>query len=320
MRTVLSIIAVGCAVVSLSPAQSTEQAKQAASQPNATPRPDDQKAIRAVNEAFVRAYNNSDAKAIVELCTKDAEISDETGETLKGREAISEYFTAAFKDKPKGKMELTPDSLRFMGADAARETGKCRITPANGGSPEINRYTVFFVRENGRWLQDIVQESSDPDMTAHDRLTQLEWMLGDWVDESPDAVVNTTCHWSDDKNFLIREFKMRIKGQPISGGTQRIGWDAGIGGFRSWVFDSDGGHSVGIWTRNAEDQWVIEAEGVLADGRSVAATQVLTFVRDGMARWKSVDRVIDDEPVDDLPEIVLVRNPPKAMGSKKTAR
>ena len=310
------LVAAGC----LATAPPTEPAQQPVAKPAARERPADASAIEALNAAFTKAYNKGDAKGLAALFTKDAEISDESGAKVTGRDAIAAHFAAAFEANPQCTIALKSDALRFLGSDAARETGTCRVMSAKGGSPEINRYTVLFVRQNGQWFQDIVEESTDPNMTAHDRLLELEWLTGDWIDENDDAVVNTSCRWSDDKNFLVRDFTMHISGQPFSGGTQRIGWDAGVGGFRSWVFDSDGGHSMGLWTKAANDQWVIRAEGVLADGRNVAATQVITFVRDGMARWQSIDRSVDGAEVADLPEIVLVRTPPKPRGSAGAAK
>ena len=92
---------------------------------------------------------------------------------------------------------------------------------------------------------------------------QLEWLVGDWVDEGDHGVVHTTCRWSDDKSFLLREFTIKVPGQPISSGAQRIGWDAGREQFRSWVFDSDGGHSEGLWTEDTRTRSRLAALGQL---------------------------------------------------------
>ena len=73
---------------------------------------------------------------------------------------------------------------------------------------------------------------------------------GDWINESADAIVNTSCKWSDDGNFLIRAFTMKTQGQPVLSGTQRIGWDAVKHQFKMWVFDSEGGFGDGYWTRD----------------------------------------------------------------------
>jgi uncharacterized protein (TIGR02246 family) len=296
------------------------QVADSAPDAKAPARPEDTKAIAALDTSFIAAFNRGDARSIADLFTDDAEISDDSGETVRGREAISRHFAATFEDDPKAKIELTPDSLRFLGADAAKQTGRARTIPGNGGSPEITRFTVLYVRRDGRWLHDTIHEHEDRNLTSHDRLTELEWLVGDWVDEGDDGVVHTSCRWSDDKNFLLRDFTMHVAGMPVSRGSQRIGWDAKKGQIRSWVFDGDGGHSEGFWTRSGKDEWTIRAVGILSDGRDVQATQVLTFVSKGLCRWRSIDREIDSEPVPDLPEIVLVRTPPRPGGSARAAK
>src|SRR5262249_27175057 len=134
-----------------------------------------------------------------------------------------------------------------------------------------------------------------------------------------EGVVHTTCRWSPDLNFLLREFTMRIKGQPVTGGTQRIGWDPLTSQFRSWVFDTEGGFSDGSWSRGGPNQWIIKANGFLADGRAASATQILTFVSKGTARWHSVDRTVGGQAVPDLPEIVLVHTPPQPSAASTSA-
>ena len=278
---------------------------------DAAARPDDAKAIAATTQEFVKAFNRGDAKAIAALFTEDAEISDEAGEKIVGREPIARHFAEAIGDAPKATIELTRDSLRFLGTDAARETGRSRIVPTEGGRAETARYTVIYVRVGGKWLHDSVEELPDPAPSAHDRLMELEWLVGDWVDEGDHGVVQTSCRWSADKNFLLREFTLKVAGQSVSSGSQRIGWDAGREQFKSWVFDSDGGHSEGLWTPSGEREWTILTSGTLADGRPVAATHVLSLINKDHARWSSTERTIDGEALPDAPEILLVRTPPK---------
>jgi hypothetical protein len=40
------------------------------------------------------------------------------------------------------------------------------------------------------------------------------------------------------------------------------------------LFDSNGGHGEGLWTRTSEKEWVVKAQGVLRDGRPTSATQI----------------------------------------------
>ena len=89
--------------------------------------------------------------------------------------------------------------------------------------------------------------------------------MGDWVNESQAAVVATTCRWAKGGNFLDREFTMKTEGQPVLSGTQRIGWDPLKRQFKTWIFDSEGGHGEGYFTHTG-NQWVVKVEGVGQDG------------------------------------------------------
>jgi uncharacterized protein (TIGR02246 family) len=293
----------------------------AAAQPQAVPveRPEDSQAITEVGRAFISAFNKGDPAAVAALFTEDAEVTDESGNTVRGREAIIEHFASGFELARGAKLELTPESIRFLGPDLARETGRARTFPPDGGTPETTRYSALLARQNGRWLQTLVHEYPDRPLTPHDRLKELEWMLGDWVDENERGVVHTTCRWSDDKNYIIRDFTLHVAGQPALSGSQRIGWDPLTGQFKSWVFDHDGGYSEGLWSLREKNEWMIKATGVLADGRTIAATQFLTYVSPTTARWRSVDRTIGGQAIPDLSEIFMVRTPPKAgLSSSKT--
>ena len=43
-------------------------------------------------------------------------------------------------------------------------------------------------------------------------------MLGEWVDEGPDSHVRVSCRWSEDGNFLIRIFTVKVQGKPVHDG------------------------------------------------------------------------------------------------------
>ncbi len=91
---------------------------------------------------------------------------------------------------------------------------------------------------------------------------------------------------------------------------QRIGWDPLSKQIRSWVFDSEGGYGGGYWTRDGK-QWFIKSTGVLPDGRTASATQILTRVGPHTARWASIQRTVGGQVVPNLQEYVMVRKPPK---------
>mgnify|MGYP005819309109 CR=1 FL=1 len=280
----------------------------AAGQPD---RREDETAIRAIVEASMKAYDAGDAAAYAALYTDDAVLITEDGTRLEGRAAIADEFACLFAENPGDTLRLKTKTLTFLDADTAEEEGVATVTPASTpDTPQVTRYTVLYAKRDGKWLQ--VRERDDPDrsLTPHDRLKALEWMVGDWVNESSQAVVATSCKWSDNGNFLLREFTVKVAGQPVMSGSQRIGWDALTGQFKSWVFDTEGGHGEGAWTQNG-NQWMIKATGVRPDGKIATATQILTRLGRDRVGWKSQDRTLGGEAVPDIEEFTLVRKPPE---------
>ena len=286
----------------------------------------DEKAIREAGVAFVSAYNAGDAKAIARLFAEDAEVVNEDGEPILGREAIAALFASTFAANPGETIAIDDISIRFLGRDVAKEDGRARIVPGrtnpevgartkgqshvHTGGPQISRYTVLYVRKDGRWLQSSVREHADKEITPHQRLEPLAWLVGEWVDEGSSSVVHSNAQWSDDGNFLLRDFTIQIAGKPALRGTQRIGWDPQTRQVMSWVFDSDGGHGLALWAHDG-GRWVVKASGVLRDGRTATATQIYTVVNPHLVRWKSVDRTIGDQAEPDVAELVMVRKPPR---------
>jgi hypothetical protein len=207
-------------------------------------------------------------------------------------------------------MASTVETISFLDPGVARVTGRTQVTSHEGSAPVGGRYAGIYIKRDGRWLLASVREIPDKELAPHEHLKELEWLVGDWVEETEEAVVTTSVAWSDNGNFLLRSFDVRVKGKPALSGTQRIGWDPLTRQLKSWVFDSNGGYGEGLWMRQG-DQWVIKAKGVRPDGRVATATQVLTYVNKDSLRWKSIDRTLGSEISQDIDEIVMVRKPPQ---------
>ena len=191
-------------------------------------RESDVRAITDLVASFVKAYNAKDAKALGDLFTPDAEIEDEDGEVTRGRDAIVARFSGTFKEKVGNTLTVDTESLRFLGTDVAIEDGTASLSAGADSPPSANRYSVIYARQGGRWLHARVRDEPEEDVSAHDRLRELEWLLGDWVNESDDGVVDTTCKWSDDGNFLLREFDVKVEGRiALRGPAHRLGPAAG---------------------------------------------------------------------------------------------
>src|SRR5262245_52009124 len=56
----------------------------------------DEKAIREADGAFVRGYNQGDAKALAAMFTEDAEVVEADGARYRGRDLIERSFAETF--------------------------------------------------------------------------------------------------------------------------------------------------------------------------------------------------------------------------------
>jgi uncharacterized protein (TIGR02246 family) len=322
MRSTLSSVAlfVGLLIVAFQPVpsqpepkkQATPNAGQAREQAGAKPAADrsaDEAAIRANVAAFVRAYNAGDAKAVAALFIPDGQIIDKEGDITEGRAAIEETFADLFAEAPQKRIEVSVDSIRFIGSELAVEVGSTKETPAPGETPDYDRYTVVHVKRDGKWLMAMARDEEGEAPTNHERLEPLAWLVGEWVDDGGSVVVASTCRWSEDGNFLLQEFKLQIAGKEAMQVSQRIGWDPLAKRIRSWLFDSEGGYSESVWTRNG-DTWLIKATGVSSDGKTASATNVLVPTGKDGYLWRSSDRVVGDE-VSPPMQVKVVRKPPQ---------
>ncbi len=93
----------------------------------------DQPAIKLVDDAFVKAYEAGDAKAIVACFTPDAEYVDEAGTVFEGRESIEACLTAFFEENPDASWRSmrTPfaQSVRVLSFRTARLWFLARMAP-----------------------------------------------------------------------------------------------------------------------------------------------------------------------------------------------
>lgn len=274
----------------------------------------DERAVRDSAEAFVKAYNAHDAKAIAALFAIRAEFIDESDRLIKGREEIEKSFTELFRAHPKGAINVEIASIRMLTPNLAIEEGVVRATRAPSELPNISSYIAVHFKVDGKWLVGSVRDFEAPATayTAHEHLQALAWLVGDWVDESADATVNTSGRWADNGNFLLQQFSVRMHGRPAMSGTARIGWDAQAKQFRSWVFDSEGGHAEGLWIREG-DEWIVKSRGVTPDGQSASSTNVYRFVDRDTFTWRSYDRVIGGQLTADIEEVLIKRRAPAPM-------
>ena len=315
MRHTMLIIAVSVVCVATANKLSAQQAERAvpAAQPAPVAQPahqQDEQSIRMLADAFTKAYNAKDAKSVSALFAPNAEIVDENGNAFQGREDIERVFGGIFKEHPKGKIEIAIKSIRFVAPATAIEDGASTVTQDANEPPERDRYMVVHVKQDGKWLMASARDLADEEDSGVDQLRQLAWLIGDWVDESPDAVVETSYRWADNNRFILSDFTVQIGGNPAMTGSQRIGWDPLTKQIHSWVFDSQGGFAQGDWTREG-NRWIVKMSGVNREGKPASSTNITTMLSKDRMSWQSRDRVIGGEKMPDIEEVPIVHKPPK---------
>jgi uncharacterized protein (TIGR02246 family) len=270
----------------------------------------DEKAIRATADAYTKAFNAGDSKAIAALWSSDGEHVDESGRMLKGREAIEKEFAAFFAEHHGLALEISVESIRFLSPDIAIENGTARAISPLGSPASSSRYTAVHARQDGKWLMVSSQESPQVPTSNYDYLREVEWLVGDWTVAAGENSLAMKCEWTADKNFLTRTYTTKEASRVTGSGMQVIGWDPTVGAIRSWHFNSEGGFGSDLWTREGK-RWVIDATGVLRDGSQTEATNLLTQLDDGCFTWQSVRRSIAGARLPDTAELKICRTPSK---------
>jgi len=270
----------------------------------------DEAAIRKNAAKYVEAYNRRDSRTMAAMWSPDAVYMDpSTNEQIVGREAIAAHFDHMLAGSEDAKLQVTIDSVDFVSPNVAIEKGRAVVTYGEH-EPEETTYAAVHVKRDGQWLLDRVteEEIAPPPPSHYEQLKELEWLVGSWVDADDQCTIQTEINWTKNRNFLTRSFAVVIRDQIDMSGMQIIGWDPAEKQIRSWVFDSDGGFAEATWTRKG-DQWLIQNNGTLADGRKTSSLNILTYVDADSFRWTSVNREVDGELLPNVDEVLVVRAP-----------
>ena len=247
-------------------------------------------------DEFVTAYNNKDSAAIAALFTEDGEMTDVTGKDLtSGREQIKTRYERIFSGDPAA-MAIEVHSVRVVAPNLAIEDGTVHLTPSGdeNAPPRSTTYTAVLAKNTlGIWQIASTRSLSD----ATDAIGQLaglaEVIKGEWTSRTSDGVkLDIAFGWDPTGKFLAGEtLTTTADGEPQTGSI-RIGWNAARKCIVSWIFDSKGGVTQGVWTPT-DAGWLIRAEGTTADGETITASQELTTEGNDTLIWAATNRVVD---------------------------
>ena len=268
--------------------------------------------IRKAETDYIVALNAGNLDAIMAFWAADADFIDEAGTLTRGKEALTALFKKSLPDRKGSKYAGKIHSLKFLRPEVALEDGTLEVTSADG-TKESSRYAVVWTKTGDKWLiasaRDLPTEVTDVPSLAAAQLKNLSWLVGEWVDDSPNVDVSIKVYWAANRAFLLMDYVVKRDGVDPHDVSVRIGWDARGGRIRSWTFDSNGGFGEGFWTKDG-NKWLVGTAGVLPDGGTGGSTNIYEFVDDNRFVWRSVDRDVDGQPLADA-EVKFVRKPAK---------
>lgn len=274
----------------------------------------DAAAIESFIRGYIDAFNKNQAEAVTAFWTPQCEYVDrETGERTVGREAIRADMEKLFKENPGAKIGVELGAVRFIRPDVATIEGKSTAYFPKS-DPNSTAFSAVLVKDGDRWLVDSVQETAlATPPSAESALKELEWLIGDWKDDSPGITVECSAHWAANHSFLVRSYRVEKENQPPWEGTQIIGWDPRSKQIRSWTFDSDGSFDEALWTRHG-DTWQVVLTRTLEDGGMATGTQIMRKLSPDAYSVQMVAREINGEPApsSDPVKVVRVINKPES--------
>lgn len=279
--------------------------------------PSEEALIRSAVANYVAAFNRGDAKALAAFWSPDAVYTNPvSGEQATGREEIEKQFSGIFSDSQGLTLEAQTLSIEFVSPSVAVEQGIAKVKRAGEEADgdgdaeepaEASEYSAVYIKRDGQWLLDRVTEEDIPVVETHyDQLKELEWMIGDWVDQDDQSRIMTSCHWTKNRNFITRYFVLEVRDRIEMAGMQIVGWDPATKQIRSWVFDSDGGFGEGVWQKKGTS-WYIHATGTLSDGGKSSSVNIIKQVNDDTFTWQSINRQAEGELLPNVDEVVVVR-------------
>jgi uncharacterized protein (TIGR02246 family) len=268
--------------------------------PSAT-RPSGKDEVRQASAAYMEALNKGELDAIVAFWAPDADYVDESGKMTRGREAIAALFKKSLDELKRSKFKGQIHSLKFLRPEVVLVDGSVEVTSLDG-TRDSDRHAVIWVKNGDKWLissaRDLPAETDNLPCLAYGQIKCLEWLVGEWHDQSDKIDAQVSCRWAPNKSFLVMEYTVKHENEDPLLVTVRVGWDPRNQMIRSWMFDSKGGFGEGAWERRG-NRWIVGVSGVLPDGGAGTATNIYEFLNPDAFVWQSKDREVDGQPVAD---------------------
>jgi|GEM_PF-531474 uncharacterized protein (TIGR02246 family) len=269
--------------------------------------------VKQATDVLLKAYAVGDAKALAGAFTTEGEYVDAKGTVFHGRQAIEDEFVAFFRETPGTTIEIEANSSRPIATGVIAADCTTRFKKTSTSVPILGRCQIVCSRDGENWSIASLREFDGlgGGSSHHTQISQLEWLVGEWIGEGQRSHVHFSCRWDEDGNYLLRDFSVQAAGANPLKGTQRIGYDPISGHLKMWVFDAAGGFSEGYFTRDG-DSWVVRTSGVTSDGQLASTTNAYTKIDDHRITSELIDRSVAGHRTAHAEKMTLVRKPPSS--------
>lgn len=237
---------------------------------------------------------------------------DQSGQEVKGRDALQKMYEEVFAAQRGAKLKLTVTSARQITPDVVMEDGISEVIPAEGGVPSVARFSAVLIKKEGNWYFLTVHETAFRPASNAAQFQDLKLLIGEWIGEADKGEsARVSYSWADNQNFIVSSFTATLNNIPMARTTQWIAWDSQEKRVRSWSFYSGGGFGESAWTKEG-NKWSVKVDARLSDGKKVSVTHVLTLVDNNHITWQPTNLVVDGQAQPDRPVIKLKRAPAEA--------
>ncbi len=266
----------------------------------------DEIAVRKAIESYVETYNRGDASAAASHWSRQGSYLTQTGEYAKGPDKIRPALENFFAENKGIQVKVAVFDIQRQPAGRAIAKGFAAFHQPDGENEE-DLVTATLVKENGEWkFLKVEEEESSAPLASIAALGELEWLIGDWVDQDDSGSVETSFRWAKDYAFINGTFRVTVGDRVDLEGTQVIGWDPVAKKIRSWIFDNKAGFGEGEWS-SAGNRWTVKVNSTLGTGEKASSINIYTYVDPNSFTWQSVSHEVNGELLPDIDEVTVVR-------------
>src|SRR5262249_17695585 len=193
-------------------------------------------AIKKTLVDYGAALTSGELDQVMAFWTTDSDYIDEAGKMTKGKDQIAALFKKALPELKGAKVTSNLDSIKFLRPEVALVDGNIDTTSTTGVK-DISRYAIVMNKTGDKWLidsaRDLPSQVTDLPSLASAQLKDLEWLVGEWVDQSPNIDVTIKVYWATNKAFLLMDYIVKREGTEPLEVTLRVGYDGASNRIRS---------------------------------------------------------------------------------------